>query len=301
MGKLGPDLVRVQAADQGGTAYDLPLAVGDRVRLFDRATAKFSEGTHGNIGNNGSVLEVLDIGAEGLTLRNANGRDGLVRWDTLRDRSSGRIRLTYGDVLSIDGAQGLTSSEHINAMPSGTRAVDAFKGYVAASRHRNATWIVTSDGAERQEIAGRRPLGDQRQIREVDVWENMGRNLSRSPEKAGALQFLERAGNVRRGAVRALQEGLQPAEQRQADGKSETTLHQTFANGRRDQGARRASQQAGRERKRLGPVIREAAADTIDRMRPILEQARRSAARAREQINRGLEKHVELMRRGPRL
>ena len=47
-----------------------------------------------------------------------------------------------------------------------------------------------SDGAERQEVAGRRPLGDQRLVRDADVWANMARNLSRQPEKASALAFL---------------------------------------------------------------------------------------------------------------
>jgi hypothetical protein len=131
MGQLGADAVKLKAADQAGATYELTLAVGDRVRLFDRATATFTGGTHGNIGNNGSVLEVRAIGNEGLTLRNAGGREGLVRWDTLRERMSGRIRLTYGDVLSIDATQGATSTEHINAMPGGTKPVNAFKQLVA--------------------------------------------------------------------------------------------------------------------------------------------------------------------------
>jgi hypothetical protein len=170
------------------------------------------------------VLEVRAIGAAGVTLRNAQGREGLVKWDTLRDPDSRRIRLTYGDVLSIDATQGLTSTEHIEAMPAGTRAVNAYKAYTGASRHRRSTWLIASDGAERQEIAGRRPLGDSRIIREADVWANMGRNLARTPQKASALDFLERARDVRRGAIRSLQAGLQPGEQRQAEGLEKTKL-----------------------------------------------------------------------------
>jgi hypothetical protein len=37
-------------------------------------------------------------------------RGGLVAWDTLRDRESGRLQLTYGDALNIDATQGLTST-----------------------------------------------------------------------------------------------------------------------------------------------------------------------------------------------
>jgi hypothetical protein len=95
--------------------------------------------------------------------------------------------------------QGLTSTEHIEAMPSGTQAVNAYKAYTQASRHREKSWLVTSDGAERREIASRRPLGDPRPIREADVWVNMARNLARAPEKASALDFLEQARDLRRG------------------------------------------------------------------------------------------------------
>ena len=227
-GELGPDQVVLQAADQTGAAYELPLAVGDRVRLFARTNAAYADRSRGIIGNNGSVLEVRAIAAAGVTLRNAQGREGLVKWDTLRDVESRRIRLSYGDVLSIDATQGLTSSEHIEAMPAGTRHVNAYKAYTQASRHRQATYVVTSDGEERREIVGRRPLGDARIIREADVWANMARNLARAPERESALAFLERARDVRHGAVRALQAGLQPAEQREADGLERTTLRQNL-------------------------------------------------------------------------
>ena len=38
-GEVGPDQVTLQAADQNGVEYELPLAVGDRVRLFARTPA----------------------------------------------------------------------------------------------------------------------------------------------------------------------------------------------------------------------------------------------------------------------
>ena len=74
------------------------------MRLFARTNAAYADRRRGIIGNNGSVLTVRDIGAAGVTLQNAQGREGLVKWDTLRDTSSGRIRLSYGDVLTIDAA-----------------------------------------------------------------------------------------------------------------------------------------------------------------------------------------------------
>jgi len=80
-------------------------------------------------------------------------------------------------------------------MPAGTRAVDAFKAYTSGSRHRQATFIVVSERAERKEIAGRRPINDPRPIREADVWANMARNLARQPEKLSALAFPSRTDN----------------------------------------------------------------------------------------------------------
>jgi hypothetical protein len=223
-GELGPDQVQLSACDLVGDAFDLPLAVGDRVRLFNRTNASCADKSRGLLGNNGSVLEVLSIGRDGITLRNARGRIGRVAWDTLRHPESGRIRLTYGDVLSIDSSQGLTSTEHLEALPAGTSAVNAFKAYTASSRHRRATYIIVSDGAERREITTRRPLGDARPIREHDVWANVARNLSRQPEQESALAFMERAHQVRREATTALQIGLQRIEQRIAQNKEPSTL-----------------------------------------------------------------------------
>src|SRR4051794_1514742 len=176
-GEIGPDQVTLQAADQNGVEYALPLAVGDRLRLFARAQA--SLGTKGgNIGNNGSVVTVERIEDAGLQLRNAKGTSGFVKWDTLRDQSTGRIWLTYGDVVTIDAIQSATSTEHINALPSGSDSVHSFKAYVAQSRSRETTWLVVADGRERSEIMSRRALGNVEPVSEEHVWANVARNLS---------------------------------------------------------------------------------------------------------------------------
>ena len=292
-GELGPDRTVLPACDQSGDAYDLPLAVGDRVRLFARTNAACADKSRGILGNNGSVLEVTVITDGGVTLRNAQGREGLVAWDTLRDRASGRIRLSYGDVLTIDATQGLTSTEHIEAMPAGTRAVNAYKAYTAASRHRRATYLVVAEGAERREISGRRPLGDLRPIREADVWVNIGRNLSRQPKQDSALSFLERAHEVRWQATAALQAGLQPAEQRQADGLPATTLATALQRRRVSvRIAAMAEQLAAWTREqaagldglaRLVPAVQGAVAQAIERVRPAVQAA---AARIRQRPER---------------
>lgn len=231
-GQLEPDAVTVKATDQNGTEYDLALARGDRIRLFANTPAALSGGRGGNIGRNGSVLTVLDLSAEGVRMRNAKGTEGLVKWETLRDPLSGRARLSYGDCLTINAAQGVTATEHINALPGGSRTANANTVYVAESRHRRQSWLVTSDGAERREIADRRPLGDARPIARKDVLANMSRNLSRQPEKPSALLFLERAAQGVRQSARGFQRGLRPAEERKRAGQQPTTLHRSFARAR---------------------------------------------------------------------
>jgi len=282
-GELGPDKVVVQACDQVGNVYDLPLAVGDRVRLFARTNAVCVDKSRGILGNNGSVLEVREIGEAGVTLRNAQGREGRVAWDTLRDRQSGRIKLSYGDALTIDATQGLTSTEHIEAMPAGTQAVNAYKAYTSGSRHRRATFLVTAEGAERREIAGRRPLGDTRPIREADVWLNMGRNLSRQPEQESALAFLQKAHAVRQVATATLQAGLQPAEQRAADGLVPATLAPALQQRRIVVRVSEMAERLGRwteeqgvvldRLRHLAPTTQEMVAQAFERLRPMIEKA----------------------------
>ena len=289
-GELGPDQVVLDACDQNGVAYALPLAIGDRVRLFDRVNAACADKSRGLIGNNGSVLEVRELSGQGITLRNTQCREGLVRWDTLRDPSVtneagvGRIRLSYGDVLSIDATQGVTSTEHIEAMPSGTRGVNAYKAYTQGSRHRRSTFLVTSDGAERQEVAARRALGDPRPIREADVWANMARNLARAPEKASALEFLERARELRRGTVRAMQAGLQVVEQRHTEGQEPTLARSLQEKREREQAAKvKASMREVVHRqskllKRLRdvlPAVHRTVEQVLETARPMLRQVTR--------------------------
>jgi hypothetical protein len=225
MGQVGEDLVQIDATSRRkhnpatGDDYTMPLAIGDRVRLYERAAASFVGGGHGNIGNNGSVLEVRAIGAEGLILRNAKGTEGLLKWETLRDQGTGRIRLGWGDALTIDAALGSTVGRHILAAPSGSKSVDGYKGYTAGSRHRDETLFVFSEAAERREVTQRRPRGDYRPITPADLWENVSRNLARQPERATALAFLERAENVRRGTVRNFQATVQPFQQATRNGQ----------------------------------------------------------------------------------
>jgi hypothetical protein len=167
---------------------------------------------------------VATIRDDGLILRTREGREGLVLWETLRNPFSGRVMLAYGEVLTTNTSQGSTVSEHIFALAAGTAPVSAFGAYTSGSRHREQSFIVVSEGAERGEVSGRRPLGDRREIRESDVIRNIVRNFARQPEKQSALALLDRAEGLRRGGVRRFQGAKQALEQRESEGRPRTAL-----------------------------------------------------------------------------
>jgi DNA-binding protein YbaB len=300
LGEIGADRITLPATSGAGAdarKYDLPLAEGDRVRLFERTNACFLDTNKGgNIGRNGTVLEVAEIRTEGLVLRTKEGRAGLVKWDSLKSAATGRVRLAYGDVLTTNTGQGSTVSEHIFAVPGGSRQVNAFGAYTSGSRHREQSFIVTSDGAERQEVAGRRPLGDKRQVRERDVIENVARNFARQPVKEGSLAMIARAENLRTGTIQKMQAGKQRLEQRAVEGKAKSILAVTFQ-GKRDDGKVRGLQSdskntatQGRDLlqrlKDLGPQIREAMQAAVERVRGHREREAEKATAGRRRGRR---------------
>jgi hypothetical protein len=224
MGRLGPDQITIQAADGTEELRELPLAPGDRVRVFNRLYT----GPNQPLASNGDTLEIRAMSQDGMTARNEQGREGFIPWSKLTPKDGGPVALQHGYATTIDTAQGTTSHEHINALIDGSKAVHGFKNYVAESRHRIQTFMVVNEAAERRQIAGRRPLGSRQEIVQTDVWSNIAANLSRQPVKASALDFLQNASGVRRGSVGQLQRGLQLAEHRQAEGRARTTLRQTY-------------------------------------------------------------------------
>lgn len=232
--EVGQDKVTLKATDgEGVRSYSLALAEGDRVRLFRRVNAKFTgAGTVGNIGRNGTVLDVVAVRDDGLMLRNPAGKEGFVVWGSLRDQRDGRVQLAYGDALTTNTAQGTTVTEHIHAIPGGSRLVSAFGAYTSGSRHREQSFIVTSEGAERAEIAARRPLGDRREIMRGDILNNIIRNFAQQPVKESALDMLDRAAALRRGTIKTMQTSFHAMETRAAAGKEPMTLAQRFANSR---------------------------------------------------------------------
>ncbi len=288
MGELGQDRVSVRATDGRGGAFALPLAEGDSVRLFARTRGVFTDGQgrrkSASIGDNGTVLRVVKVlPAEGLELRGESGKVGFVSWDALRDREGiGRIRLTYGDCGTIDSFQGITSDEHINALPAGSKAAQGFKAYVAESRHRVRSWMVGSMGAEMREALTRRPMGlpvpATAEEGRREAWSNVVRNLERQSIKERALAFLEGgAGEVRQGA-RALQAGLRKSEARAAAGEQATTLRRTFGERKARRALPRVVKQLDEAARQRAPVMARIAALTPKEVAP--KAPRRAAAAA---------------------
>jgi hypothetical protein len=76
-GELGADETVYEAIDQREEQYALPIATGDKLRLFRRTWAKI-DGKGGSIGNNGDIVEVVGRMANGLILRDKAGRVGEV-------------------------------------------------------------------------------------------------------------------------------------------------------------------------------------------------------------------------------
>src|SRR5277367_537087 len=211
-GELGADAKVLDATDRNGDTYRLALAVGDRVRLFDRVHDARVSGRKTVLANNGEVVEIRELTDNGMIVRNNAGIEGLVAWRKIQARANAPVRLTYGYAMTVDTAQGSTATEHIHALPAGSQAIHGFKAYTAASRHERTAWIVVDEASERRHLASRSMIGQIPEIREPDVWRQIGENLSRQTQKASAIDMLHpmaetpRQGQrriVRYGAARA--------------------------------------------------------------------------------------------------
>ncbi|GAV34202.1 ATP-dependent RecD-like DNA helicase [Roseomonas sp. TAS13] len=199
-GELGVDEVVYQAVDQRGEQYELPIAAGDRVRLFAKTWAKF-DGKGGWIGSNGDIVEVVGRGEDGLTFRNKDGRVGTVEWRRLHDGETGRLKLGFGHAMTIDAAQGITSDEHINALPRGSAGITAFKAYVAESRATGTTWTIVSEAATLEAVKRGRALGDATPINAQTLWDRVGEDMAAKPYKALGIDLLRDASEGREMAI----------------------------------------------------------------------------------------------------
>lgn len=94
------------------------------------------------------------------------------------------------DALTIDAAQGITSDEHINALPRGTSGVTAFTSYTAESRSRGTTWTILSEAAVYETERYRQALGDITPITRDDLWARIAEDMARKPYKALGIDLL---------------------------------------------------------------------------------------------------------------
>jgi hypothetical protein len=199
-GEIAGDEIVYRAIDQRGQIYNLPIAAGDKLRLFRRTWGTI-EGKSSQIGNNGDVVQVVGQNAAGICLQTRGGGVAEVEWRRLADEATGRLLVGFGHALTIDAAQGITSDEHINALPRGTSGVTAFTSYVAESRSRGATWTVISEAAVHEAERHRQALGDITPITTEDLWARIAKDMSQKPYKALGSDLLTAARLEREQAV----------------------------------------------------------------------------------------------------
>jgi hypothetical protein len=189
-GEIADDEIVYRAIDQRSETYDLPLATGDKVRLFRQTMARI-DGRRGIIGSNGDVVTIVGRMENGLKLRDVAGRIGDVEWRRMVDPGSDRLLLGFGHALTIDSAQGITSGEHINALPRGTAAITAFKTYTAESRHVTQVWTMISEAAVFEAVKTGRPLGYQEPITSDQLWDRVAADMSEKSRRGSADDVAE--------------------------------------------------------------------------------------------------------------
>jgi energy-coupling factor transporter ATP-binding protein EcfA2 len=224
-GEIGKEEIVRAAIDQREEEYDLPLSVGDRVRLFSRTnclTRSNDRSRWCQLGNNGDFVDVKGWNDNGIVLRNGKGVEGFVPWERLADQKTGRIKLGFGHAMTIDAAQGITSDEHINAMPRGTTAITGFTAYVAESRHVLTSWTKIAEAPVTEAETFARPLGDKTPVTIEDILNRIAGDMGRHPYKALAIDLegveLKYQNDLRRWITqahvneKARQEGKSPGE-----------------------------------------------------------------------------------------
>ena len=127
---------------------DLPLATGDKVRLFRQTMARI-DGRRGIIGSNGDVVTIVGSMEGGLKLRDAAGRVGDVEWRRMMDPGSDRLLLGSGHALTIDSACGdhERGAHQRAAARQRSGIITAFKAYTAESRHVTQVSTMISEAA----------------------------------------------------------------------------------------------------------------------------------------------------------
>jgi len=204
-GEIGADEVVYKAVNYRGDKpelFDLPIATGDKLRLYRRAWAKI-DGKGGTIGSNGDLVEVRGHTSKGLLLRNERGQTGEVEWRRLRDEATGRLLLGFGRVFTVDSAQGMsTKGEHLDLFARGTHTTNAFKAYTAESRATGRTFTFVSKAAVLADMRRKRALGDITPITDDDIWSSIEKDLAAKPYKSLAVDLLPKSARYWENGVR---------------------------------------------------------------------------------------------------
>ncbi len=287
-GEIGADEAIYAAIDGRGEQYELPMAMGDRFRLYKKTSAT-TDGKRGFIGANGDVVEVVRRTEDGLMLRDKDGRVGHVQWRMLRDRDTGRLLLGYGHCLTVDSAQGITSGEHINALPRGSAGITAFKTYVAESRHEHEAWTMVGEWAEREAERMSRPLGDQREITEADLWKRTAKNMAAKPYKSLGIDLVDELQSGLDGAYDHFIRSDMRIQRQQAEGRDHGT---EFATWRHDQTIRRVLEP---QMEALDAAMQRNG-EMIEGFRTAVTDSLRELSRRMEQALRVLEQRVRQAR-----
>jgi hypothetical protein len=158
--------------------------------------------------------------ANGLILRDKDGRVGKVEWKRLEHKATGRLLVGFGHAMTIDAAQGITSDEHINALPRGSAGVTGFTAYVAESRARGTSWMVISDEATFDAVRSRRALGDLTPIKAEDMWSKVAEDMAAKPYKALGTDLLQAAREDRDLAVQSFMAAGHRVETMELQGRS---------------------------------------------------------------------------------
>jgi len=192
--EIGQEEIIRAAIDQRGETYDLPISKGDRVRLFSRTQCQVARADGRgwrwrDLGSNGDFVDVEGWNDKGIVLRNTRGVTGMVPWERLADRATGRVRLGPGHAMTIDSAQGITSDEHINAMPRGSSSVTGFTAYVAESRHVHTCWTRVAEAPVREAESFSRPLGDATPVTLENLLDRIAGDMGRHEYKALAIDL----------------------------------------------------------------------------------------------------------------
>ena len=142
-----------------------------------------------------------------MRVKNAKGREGRVAWKTLADGGGPHpARLRRGD----DDPHRAGLHRHRAYLCPAVRLAggDRLCRLLSGTRHRRASYLVISEGAEKAEVARARPLNDIRPIRAEDAWANVAANFARQPVKELAIDFWPRPGQYGEARARSLQDGM---------------------------------------------------------------------------------------------